>query len=253
MKKLFLFFLLVSITSASSFSYRKYSHVKAFYQDLTPSALKIAKKYHLPPAAVLAIAGLESGYGSGYVSQITGNIMSLGAYKSDIALPALYLPYSTKKKMILYDEKEIKKHPKEDLHYKLRAKSLKRDYRPLPYTGTHKNLNYFKYHPQEKALAHYQCLQDFATRWIRVDAKIKTFAKAKRWLNEQVKAKGEEVLYLEKTNIAFIHAIGGIPHSFNYRTTWPKKVISIMNKTGLVKLCQEVALEHKSFEEAWRE
>ena len=91
--------------SSSKYSLRKYAHVKEFYRTITPIVLQISKEKHIPPTAVLAIAGLESGYGQGYVAQITGNILSLVIYKSDPELPALYLPYSKSKKKILFDSK----------------------------------------------------------------------------------------------------------------------------------------------------
>jgi len=251
MKKTLILLLLALTLSASPYSFRKYAHVKNFYQELTPSALEVAKRYNIPPAALLAISGLESGYGSGYVGQITGNILSLGAYKSDKELPSLYLPWCDSKKAVLYDEKEIKKCSKKELHYKQRPKSLKRDYRPSPYAGTTNKLSYFKYHKKEKTKAHYRCLEDFATRWIRTNSSNKVFANARLWIDALVKEKGEEVLYLKSTNIEFIHKIGGIPHSFNYRETWPKKVIYIMNKTGLVELTTKMALEKESFKKAW--
>jgi len=252
MKKIFLILLLSALVSASPYSFRKYAHVTNFYKELTPRALEVAKKYKIPPAALLAISGLESGYGSGYVGQITGNILSLGAYKSDKELPSLYLPWCDSKKAVLFDEKEIKKCSKSELHYKQRPKSLKRDYRPSPYAGTTKKLSYFKYHKKEMAQAHYRCLEDFATRWIRSGSSIKVFAKARVWLDTLIKEKGEEVLFLESTNIEFIHKIGGIPHSFNYRENWPKKVILIMNKTGLVELTQKMGLQKQSFKKAWK-
>jgi len=253
MKKFLLLLLTLTLSLAAQAPYRHYAHVKTFYQELTPSALSIAKKYHLPPAAVLAISGLESGYDSGYVGQITGNILSLGAYKSDQELPSLYLPWCDTKKAVVYDPKVIKKCDPSALHYKQRPKSLKRDYRPEPYAGTLKNLAYFKYHPKEKAAAHYRCLEDFATRWIRATSKIKAFSKARVWLDALVKKEGIEVLYKKSTNIKFINTIGGVPHSFNYRETWPKKVEKIMSKVGLVPLTQAMALEGKSFEKAWNE
>ena len=98
---------LINSVLANEYSFRKYSHVKNFYQDLTPSALIIAKRYRLPPAALLAISGLESGYNSGYVGQITGNILSLGAYKSDKELPSLYLPWCDSKKAVLFYKKRF--------------------------------------------------------------------------------------------------------------------------------------------------
>lgn len=252
MKKITLLFLIsATLIFASSSSLRKYSHVKSFYKELTPSALIIAKKYHIPPAALLAVSGLESGYDSGYVGQITGNILSLGAYKSDAELPSLYLPWCDSKKSVLYDEKEIKTCPKEALHYKQRPKSLKRDYRPIKEAGSTEKLAYFKYHPKEKAEAHYRCLEDFASRWIRKDSKIEAFAQTRIWLDKLVEKEGVQVLYKKQTNIDFIHHIGGVPHSFNYRETWPPKVMYIMERAELVQLTQDMALHGKSFEEAW--
>jgi len=251
MKTIFLILLCFSLSFASDFSYRKYAHVKAFYSDLTPSALIIAKKYHLPPAALLAVSGLESGYDSGYVGQITGNILSLGAYASDKELPSLYLPWCDTQKKVLFDPIEIQKCTKKDLHYKQRPKSLKRDYRPSPYAGTTNKLEYFKYHEKEKKEAHYRCLEDFAQRWIRKNSKIEAFKKARLYLDALVKKEGIKVLYLESTNVKFIDTIGGVPHSFNYRKTWPVKVKYIMYKTGLLELTQQMALDKNSFQKAW--
>ena len=97
-----------SVWSSEQFSFRKYQHVKAFYLGVTPAVLEVSEKYQLPAAAILAIAGLESGYGSGYVSQITGNILSLGAFSSDKELPPLYLPYSSELKKVVFDPAVIK-------------------------------------------------------------------------------------------------------------------------------------------------
>lgn len=95
-------------------SFRKYQHVKAFYQGITPAVLEVSEKYQLPAAAILAIAGLESGYGSGYESKITGNILSLGAFRDDKELPSLYLPYSSKLKKVVLDPVVIKQQGKAD-------------------------------------------------------------------------------------------------------------------------------------------
>ncbi|WP_345980935.1 hypothetical protein [Sulfurimonas sp. HSL3-2] len=253
MKKIVLLLLIsVSFSSANEFSYRKYTHVKKFYKELTPQAIKIATKYHLPPAALLAISGLESGYGRGYVSRITGNVMSLGAFRSDHELPPLFLPWCDTHEKILIDPKEIKKHPKEVLHYKKRDKSLKRDYRPAPIAGTCNELEYFKYHPKELSKAQYRCFEDFATRWITKSSNKKAFADARIWLDKAVKKDGEKVLYEQSTNEQFIKMIGGHPDSFNYRKKWPKKAIQIMNKTGLVQLCKDIYVNKKTFTQSWR-
>ncbi|WP_455757192.1 glucosaminidase domain-containing protein [Sulfurimonas sp.] len=255
MKKLLIIFGLVYIFAlsvyASEYSFRKYNHVKKFYSEITLEAIEISKKHKLPAAAVLAIAGLESGYGSGYVSQITGNILSLGAFKQDRELPSLYLPYSKSKKKVLFDPKEIKKYAKKDLVYKQRPKSLKRDYRPEKYAGSTSNLEFFKYNKELKQQAYKACLNDFATRWIVDSSNIKVFRNARAYLDSLVNEKGNKILFSKSTNKNFIDKIGGIPNSFNYRKTWPKKVKLIMNRTGLVQLVNDINFDKMSFDEAW--
>jgi len=257
MKKILLIINAVTVSfcinlNASEYSFRKYSHVKEFYKDISEQAIQISKKYNLPAASVLAIAGLESGYGSGYVAQISGNILSLGAFKGDKELLALYLPYSKSQKKILFDSREIAKQTKDDLTYKLREKSLKRDYRPYPYAGTTKNLSLLKYNKYLREKAHKECLNDFATRWIVANSNIKAFRDARIYLDDLVKKEGVKVLLLESTNKDFTNKIGGIPNSFNYRQTWPKKVKLIMDKVGLVELVNDMVSKKLSFEEAWK-
>lgn len=241
----------VSLFASSEFSYRKYLHVKQFYRDLTPQAIKIANKYHIPPAAVLAISGLESGYGRGYVGRITGNVMSLGAFRSDHELPPVFLPWCDIHEKVLIDPVEIKKHHKKALHYKTRDKSLKKDYRPASIAGTCNDLEYFKYHPKAKTKAEYRCLEDFATKWITANSNKKAFANTRRWLDKLVKKDGEKALYEKSTNEKFIKMIGGHPDSFNYRKEWPKKVLQIMRKAGLVELCKDMYIDKKSFMASW--
>jgi len=255
MKKLLVMFGLVYIFTLDAFggeySFRKYNHVKKFYSEITVQAIEISKKHHLPAAAILAIAGLESGYGSGYVSQITGNILSLGAFKQDRELPSLYLPYSKSKKKVLFDPKEIKRHSKDDLVYKQRPKSLKRDYRPKKYAGSISNLELFKYNKELKQQAYNACLNDFATRWIVDSSNIRVFRNARAYLDSLVKEKGKKTLFSKSTNKNFVDKIGGVANSFNYRETWPKKVKLIMNRTGLVQLTNDINFHNMSFDEAW--
>jgi len=245
--------ILISLTplNADKYSFRKYQHVKSFYKDITPKAIDICLEYNLPPAAVLAIAGLESGYGRGYVAQITGNILSLGAFKGDKELPRLYLPYSKSKKTILFDPNEIKKHSKSDLSWKKRDKSYKRDYRPYPHAGTTKDLELLLYNATLKCDAHNACLNDFATRWIHKGSRIKAFKDTRIWLDTLVHRKTKQILFNMKTNTLFIEKIGGHPNSFNYRKTWPKKAKLIMKKVGLVELIDDIYNKKMTFEEAW--
>ena len=248
------FFLFISFTSlfSSEYSFRKYPHVKSFYSDISLDAIDIGVKYKIPPAAIMAIAGLESGYGRGYVAQITGNILSLGAFKGDKELPRLYLPYSKSNKTVIFAASDIKKHSKYDLLWKRRPKSYKRDYRPEPYAGSSKNLELLLYDDKLKHKAYRDCINDFATRWIKNNSKVKAFRDARVWLDKEVFSKGIEILFDEDTNKKFINMIGGKPHSFNYRETWPKKAKLIMKKTGLVKLTADMYINKMSFEKAWK-
>lgn len=237
---------------ADEYSFRKYQHVYDFYKSITLEVIEIGKKHKIPPAAILAIAGLESGYGRGYVAQITGNILSLGAFKGDKELPALYLPYSTSKKKVLFDKNEISECEKDDLAWKNRPKSLKRDYRPISYAGSSKNLELLLYDKRLRKKANTACLNDFAIRWIKNTSKVKVFKESRIWLNDLVNNKGTDVLFSKNINIDFVNRIGGHPHSFNYRQTWPKKVELIMKKVGLVELTNAMHYKKMSFEEAWR-
>ncbi len=236
---------------ANQYSFRKYNHVKEFYKANTTVAIEVAKKHKLPPAAILAIAGLESGYGRGYVAQITGNILSLGAFKGDRELPRLYLPYSKSKQTVIFDPKEIRKHPEDDLSWKKRPKSLKRDYRPEPYAGTTKNLELLIYDRNLKHVANRACLDDFATRWIIKSSRVKVFKETRIWLDKLVSEHGMDILFTKDVNNKFISKIGGHPHSFNYREAWPKKAKLIMRKVGLVSLTNDIEFKAMSFDSAW--
>ena len=254
-KKLLLVYILTILFStslfSSNYSFRKYLHVEKFYSTIAQDTINVGLKHNLPPAAIMAMAGLESGYGRGYVAQITGNILSLGAFKGDYELPGLYLPYSKTSKKVLFDPNDIKKYTKNNLVWKKRPKSLKRDYRPTPYAGTTTNLELLKYDELLKDKAIKGCLNDFATRWIIKSSKVKVFRDAKIWLENEVLKYGSEILFKNSTNIKFIKMIGGHKHSFNYRDTWPKKAILIMNKAGLVQLSKDMYTNKRTFKEAW--
>jgi hypothetical protein len=233
------------------YKYRKYMHVKNFYEEILPIAVDVGLEYNIPPAALLAIAGLESGYGRGYVAQITGNILSLGANKSEKELPRLNLPYSKSKKMILYDSIEIQKHPASDLTYKFRSRSYKKDYRPKEIRGSSRQLNYFKYHKKERLAAYRSCFEDFSKIWISKQARYRPFREAREYLDKQVKEYGKKILFNIKTDKEFILLIGGRKNSFNYRKSWRKRVFSIINNVGLPSLVDDVVNHHKSFNKAW--
>jgi len=247
-KHIFIILLSSSAIFASDFSFRKYNHVKSFYEPLLKKTVQICLQHNIPPAAVLAIAGVESGYGRGYISKITGNILSLGANKDDIMLPPVTLPSYNGKVLIL--KSNIKKYSASS-KWKKRAPSLKKDYRPDTYAGSTNNLDYFLLHPNKRKEANLECIEEFAKKWINEKSRFAPFREAKKKMNYIVEKSGKNALLDNKTNIEFIKTIGGRKNSFNYRKTWPKKVIKVMNKTGLVELTKSIYIEKKDFNDAW--
>lgn len=242
----------IKIDFSKKYPYRKYSHVKNFYKETTSLAVEIGLKYNVPPAALLAIAGVESGYGRGYVARITGNILSLGAGKSDAQLPSLYLPNLKKdRSKILYAPREIEKFSKDELEWKKRPASLKKDYRPDHVAGSTNSLDYFDNNKEELIKAYARCMEDFARDWISINKQYEPFVEARLILDDAVHESGKEVLFDKELNIKFIRSISGRINSFNYRTTWAPKVITIMQKSGLIELTEEIFKENKTFKEAW--
>lgn len=74
----------ISISSKiDQYKLRKYSHVAKLYQEIAASTIELCVNNKVPPAAILSIVSLESGRGSGYIGQITGNILSLNAVKGN--------------------------------------------------------------------------------------------------------------------------------------------------------------------------
>ncbi len=253
MKYILILILLLTISQAQKFKYREFKNVENFYSSITNDVIQLSIKHHTPPAVILAIAGLESGYGSGYVSQITGNILSLGANKNDIQLPALNIPYcnNDKNKKPLFDPKE--QRACKELIWKQRPKSLKKDYRPEQIAGTTTNLEYFKYNSEAFKKAKLQSVNDFLTKWLTVKHKYKPFKETKQWLEKKIETEGIDTLFKLETNLKFASMIGGRENSFNYRETWPKKVSYILKKTGLNQLCSNIYYKKIPFNKAWKQ
>jgi hypothetical protein len=84
-------------------------HVVEFFKNLTPIVIPESLETGVPPAALLAIAALESGYNTGYVGRITGNILSLNALDNEVMLPALQLYFYPKTQQVMLDPQKIKK------------------------------------------------------------------------------------------------------------------------------------------------
>lgn len=235
----------------SKFRLRKYGNVKSFYKRIARPAIQLCIDNNVPPAAILAIAGLESGWNQGYIGRITGNILSLGNRRGDKELPALLLPKLKSTGEILIDSLEIIKYTPEQIVWESRPPSLKKDYRPAPWGGTKYNLAYFKYHPKEKAKAQLKNIDDFVTIFISRNSRISVYRKARHMMDSLVKEKGKEVLLTEETAILFINQIGGKPNSFNFRKTWPKKVTYIIKNAGMAELTNQMYKTNKEFDELW--
>lgn len=233
------------------YSLRKYQNVTKFYSRIAKEATTICMENNVPPAAILAMAGLESGWNEGYVSKITGNILSLGTRRGDHQLPALQLARLKFKKTILFDSLEILKYNKKDIIWENRPPSLKKDYRPLPYAGTKNNLAYFKYYPEKETQAHIQNLNDFMLHFISRKSKIPAYKNARILMDKLVAEKGKDILLNDSTAFLFINEIGGKPYSFNYRKNWPKKVKNIIKKAGLGDLSKQLYSDKREFKNIW--
>lgn len=242
-----------NITSKNITSYRlrKYENVTEFYRRIAKPATTICMENNVPPAAILAIAGLESGWNKGYIGRITGNILSLGTRNGDYELPALRLPRLKSNNQILFDSLEILKYGPNDLVWEDRPPCLKKDYRPAPYAGTTYNLAYLKYHPDEKSQAHVANLTDFVTVFISRTSRIPVYREARKAMDDLVNEYGKEILLKEETAIQFINAIGGKPYSFNFRETWPIKVTTIIERAGLAQLTSELYDNNVPFKDVW--
>ncbi|MDG1039415.1 MAG: hypothetical protein P8H13_10390 [Polaribacter sp.] len=247
---LLLTFCVISVSFSQKNSLRKYKHVKTFYKGISKKATELCLKNNIPPAALLAISGLESGWDTGYIGQITGNILSLGLRKGDMELPALRLPRLIKTNKILFDSIEILNYSESELKWENRPESLKKDYRPKNIAGTTYQLGYFKNNPKEKAKAQLANINDFVTVFIGRKSKLKAYRDVRKKMDSLVTKHGKKILLSEKTAIDFINEIGGKPNTFNYRASWPKKVIYIIKKAGLSQLSKELNAG-KSFEESW--
>jgi hypothetical protein len=241
----------IQSTKTALYRLRKYENVTKFYSRIAKPATDLCMENNVPPAAILAIAGLESGWNQGYVGRITGNILSLGTRRGDTKLPPLKLPKSKLTDKILFDSLVIIKHPASELIWEKRPPSLKKDYRPKPFAGTPYNLAYFKYHPKQKTEAQIENINDFVTIFISRESRIKAYREGRHLMDSLVSVHGKEILLKESTAIKFIHEIGGKPNSFNFRETWPKKVVNIIKKAGLEELTSALYLNNAQFEDTW--
>lgn len=234
-----------------SYRYRKYRHVKKFYQRLAMPVTKLCVEHKVPPGIVLSILSLESGWGKGYVGNITGNFLSLNAVRTDAELPALTLPKNKESGKYIIDTQILLKTPKEHIEWKKRPASLKKDYRPKDIAGTVDNLDYFLHHPKELTEANLKNVTDFVSRFISKNSRIKAYREARMLLDDEIEKHGIEVLFSDDLNKKFVNTIGGKPNSYNFRPTWPVKVLNIYKHVGANELAKQLYLQNKQFNEAW--
>lgn len=238
---------------SKTYKYRKYNHVKKLYQRLTLPVTELCIAHKIPPAAVLSIISLESGWGNGYIGKITGNFMSLNASRkrNDTQLPALRMPKNKKTGKIIIRQSVLNKTPKENIVLQNRPSSLKKDYRPIGIAGTKENLDYFLINPEKLTEANLENIEDFATKFIAYTSGIRAYRQAREMLDLEIKKHGTDILFDPALNRKFIYTIGGRPSSFNHRATWPKKVMNILRHVGANQLTKDLYINHKSFEQAW--
>lgn len=234
-----------------NFKYRKYNHVKKLYARLAAPVTELCIQHKVPPAAVLSIISLESGWGQGYIGNITGNFLSLNAVGNNAELPALKMPQNRKTKKILIDKKAIAKLTKDEIVWVQRPSSLKKDYRPKNIAGTKENLDFFLNNPTRLTQANLENVTDFVTRFISYTSRIKAYNQARKLLDDEIEKNGIEVLFNPQLNEKFVKTIGGRPNSFNFRETWPKKVLNILRNVGANELAKDIYFNKTPFEQAW--
>ncbi|MFK7899919.1 MAG: hypothetical protein AB8B61_04085 [Cyclobacteriaceae bacterium] len=234
----------------ASFRFRKYAHVTKLYQRLSKPVTDLCVANKVPPAAILAILSLESGWGQGYIGLITGNFMSLNATGNRAELPALYLPKHIKSGKVLFDTTNLSQYAKHEIKWEQRPPCLKQDYRPVNIAGTTNQLTYFSKRPNELTKANLANVKDFVSRFISTRSRISAYREARQLLTDEIAKHGISILFNKAFNERFIKTIGGRPNSFNFRETWPKKVIKIMHNVGAIELTKEL-YEKKSFVDSW--
>jgi len=233
------------------FKYRKYNHVKNLYARLASPVTELCIKHRVPPAAVLSIISLESGWGQGYIGNITGNFLSLNAVGNNAELPALKMPQNRKTKEILIDPKKIAKLSTDQIVWVQRPASLKKDYRPKGIAGTKDNLDFFLKNPTQLTQANLANVTDFVTRFISYTSRIKAYNQARKLLDDEIEKHGINILFNKELNERFVKTIGGRPNSFNFRETWPKKVLNILKNVGANELAKDIYFNKIPFEQAW--
>jgi hypothetical protein len=212
----------------------KIDKVHVFFKHLTPIVMKECLKKGVPPAAVLAMAALESGYGTGYVARVSGNILSLNAREGEPELPPLKVPV-TKEKQVVIDRRVLEEMLAYGYDFQIEARppSFKKDYRPGGIAGTDIQLDYFLNHPQEKYAAWKRNIVDLIEKRLSLDSPIPAYRETEQWCRTVLASHSLEKLLSEDAARRFLEKIGGRPLSFNRRISWREKTFVILDRLGL--------------------
>jgi len=210
------------------------SKVSNFFKYLTPIVLKKSLEKGAPPGAILAIAALESGYGTGYIANVSGNILSLNAKRTEPMLPPLTLAITKNNKIILNGEK-IKSMLAAGYPFKVlkRPPSYKKDYRPAQIASKKTHLDYFLHNPNQKYLAWEQNVNDLMFSRLDSNSSIIAYKETSMFCDNLFKKKSIYHLLSNKAATSFLTLVGGRPISYNIRTSWRDKAISLLSKLNL--------------------
>jgi len=244
--------LIPTMLSAKNYPLRKYEHVKEFYAPIAKDITVNCIKNNTPPGAILAMCGWETGYGSGYIYKITGNILSMQATSSDKMLPPLKLPKDKFGNYILdYDQTGGSGFSENITSWSQRPPSYKKDYRPDGIAGTSINLAHFEHHPDFRNIAAKQCVNDFLTKRMNGHSTIEVYNSTRKWLDNMVKRYGKQILLNPKVAMKFVEKIGGKPRSFCPHKSWVSNVKGLMKRGGFSDLSKKL-LKGKKFDYVWK-
>jgi hypothetical protein len=224
------------------------AHVTDFFKKLTPLVISESLETGVPPVALLAMAALESGYNTGYVSRITGNILSLNALQNEIMLPSLQLYFHPETKQAILDPQKLKKLLDSGILLELqtRPSALKKDYRPIGIAGTSKHLHYFLNDELLSRHAWKQNIHDFLSGRIHPTHKSPAYRSAYYYSQEIKQRKNLDFLFSQETAIHFLSLVGGKIHSFNANPEWVHKTVNLVKNMGLEIFVQEYLSAFKS-------
>lgn len=233
---------------------RKLSNIAFFYKPITLSIIRVSVENNIPPAAMLAMVGVESAMGVSYISQVTGNIINFQALERENMLPPLRIPTLRRNREIILDEEAANNLPKVDVRWVQYPPTFVKDYRPDGIRGTSKKFDFFLFRPALKKQAHVSSAEDFCKKGISKDNPFKAFQEAREWVNKQVEANGVEILFEDRINKQFVDMISG-PDKDTYpkwkSARWNKEVKDMIDETGMIELTRDMSYQRLTFEEAW--